>query len=267
MIRKPIVNGQFYPDSRKELEKLITGFSSPAPSKIRAKGLILPHAGYPYSGKVAARTLSQVLPQKKIIILGTNHTGQGKNFSLWAKGEWETPYGKIKIDENLAETILAKGSYIEEDYSAHENEHSIEVQLPILSYFFKEFSFAPISCKISTLQEYRNASSQLFEAVKNIKNEVLLIASTDFTHYEPDSTARKKDRRALEAIINLDEEDLIDSVGKENITMCGLAPVAVLISCLKKLGARKAQVALYQTSGDAFGDYSSVVGYAGVIIK
>ncbi|MFH1504769.1 MAG: AmmeMemoRadiSam system protein B [Candidatus Omnitrophota bacterium] len=273
MIRKPIVSGQFYPEDKEELSKVIEAYLSCEASrvglsgKISAKGIILPHAGYSYSGKVAVTTVNKVLPKKKLILLGTNHSGAGQDFSLWAKGSWEIPSGQIKIDEALAQSILSKGSRVKEDYLAHEFEHSLEVELPILQHIFGKFEFIPISCKTSALEAYQETANQIFEAVKNIKNEILFVASTDLTHYEPDSTARKKDRIVLEAIINLDEQSLMEKVYRENISICGLAPAVVLLLCLKKLGARKAQVALYQTSGDACGDYNSVVGYAGVIIK
>lgn len=267
MIRKPIVNGQFYPDSEAEIKKVIEEFLPKQAPKISAKGIILPHAGYPYSGQVAVTTAAQVLAKKNIIILGTNHTGAGEDFGLWAKGAWEVPGASIKINEELASLILSKGKTIKEDYACHKNEHSIEVELPILRYFFGEFKFVPITCQGQDFKAYESASSQIFEAVKNTQNDTLLVASTDLTHYEPDLAARKKDRMAIEAIINLDEQSLKEAVRRQDITMCGLSPVTLLILCLKKLGARKAQVALYQTSGDACGDYSSVVGYAGVIAK
>jgi len=146
MIRKPIVNGQFYPDSEAEIKKAIEEFLPKKTSKISAKGLILPHAGYPYSGRVAVTAASQVLAKKNIIILGTNHTGLGEDFGLWAKGAWEMPGSSIKINENLAAAILSKGKTIKEDYARHKNEHSIEVELPILRYFFGEFEFVPITC-------------------------------------------------------------------------------------------------------------------------
>lgn len=267
MTREPIVSGQFYPQQKEELKKIIESFKSDEPSRISAKGIILPHAGYTYSGRVAVTTAGKVLPKKRIIILGPNHTGIGADFALWAKGSWKIPFGQISIDEDLAETILNKGGYIEEDYTAHRNEHSIEVELPIINYFFGEFKFVPIACKTANLETYGKVSSQILEAVKKIKNDILFVASTDLTHYEPEAAARRKDRAVIEAIVNLDEEDLIRKINKMNITMCGEAPVAILIACLKKLRAKKSQVALYETSGDSGGDYSSVVGYAGMIIK
>jgi AmmeMemoRadiSam system protein B len=268
MIREPVVSGQFYPKSQEELISLIQSFEPDTKAKIAAKGLILPHAGYIYSGRVAVTTLNQVLGKKRLIILGPNHTGVGEEFGLWAKGRWKIPQGEIAIDQELGELILSKGQIVKEDYLAHQNEHSIEVELPILSYFLGEFKFVPIACKSASLATCQEVAGQIFEAIKNIKNEVLLVASTDLTHYEPDPVARKKDRAAIEAIVDLDHEELYRKVSLMNISMCGLIPVAILISCLKKLGATKSQVALYQTSGDSeAGDKNSVVGYAGMIIK
>ncbi|MCK4912587.1 MAG: AmmeMemoRadiSam system protein B, partial [Candidatus Omnitrophica bacterium] len=145
-----------------------------------------------------------------------------------------------------------------------------EVELPILNHFFGDFKFVPIACKSETITEYKEVAKQIFEAIKSLKGlgeNILLVASSDFTHYEPEQTARKKDLQAIEAIINLDEEELIKRIHKENITLCGEAPLAIFISCLKLLGARKSQVVLYQTSGDATGNRSSVVGYAGIIVQ
>jgi len=266
MVRQPVVSGQFYPGTEKELKGIIERFSPPKPTKASCRGLILPHAGYIYSGKVAVQTVSQALPKKRIIIMGPNHSGFGAEFALWDKGTWEIPFGQIQIDEELANSILAKGNNIQTDYMAHKFEHSIEVELPILYHFFKDFKFVPIACQQASLETYRKVAAQIYEAVKTIKEEVLLVASSDMTHYEPDATARKKDRSAIDSIISLDEEKLLRTVSKENITMCGTAPVAIMISCLKSLEARKAHVALYQTSGDSSGDYSSVVGYAGIVI-
>ena len=267
MNRKPIINGTFYPANTKDINDLIKGFIPEKSSKMSAKGLILPHAGYIYSGKVAVATIAQTLPKKRIIILGTNHSGRGPNFSLWDKGSWTIPFGEIDIDEKLAASILANGDIIESDISAHIEEHSIEAELPILYYFFENFKFVPINCKHSTLKNYENAANQIYNAIKNISDEILLIASTDLTHYEPEASARKKDREIIDSIINLDEKSMLQKIDKFDISMCGAAPVAILISCLKKIKAAKSKVIMYQTSGDSSGDYNSVVGYLGALIN
>lgn len=267
MIREPIVDGRFYPGQTKDLEDIIESFDPKSSLKISAKGIILPHAGFVYSGRVAVATVSKVLAKKKIIILGPNHTGEGALFSLWEKGAWKISGKEIKIAEKLASTILSKGKSISADTEAHINEHSIEVELPILNYFFNDFEFVPIACQKASLAEYQKVAEQIFKALDGFREDFLLIASTDLTHYEPETTARKKDRRAIEAIVNLDEKELLKRIAEENITLCGEAPLAILIACLKKLGAKKSHVALYQTSGEFSGDTTSVVGYAGIIIQ
>jgi len=267
MIREPVVSGQFYPQKAPELKKIIEEFKPKDSTKSSAYGLILPHAGYVYSGQVAVSTVSKVIPKKRIIILGPNHTGYGENFGMYAEGSWKIPSASLPIDSNLAKRILDSGVDIKPDTLAHKFEHSIEVELPILYYFFGDFSFVPIVCNVSNLATYEKVAEQIFSAVKADKEEILFIASSDMTHYEPDSTARRKDRDALTHIINLDADGLVKTVKKENISMCGIAPVAILLMIMKKIGANKASVSLYETSADSTGDTSSVVGYAGVVIS
>lgn len=269
MKRVPVVNGQFYPDNRSDLKALIQDFNLKCSSKMSAKGIVLPHAGFEYCGRVAVNTVSKILPKKRLLILGPNHTGRGSQFSLWPNGSWKILDKEIKIDRELATAILNKSENIAEDTLAHTSEHSIEVELPILDYFFGDFEFVPIACQKGTITDYQKAAEGISKAIKSLKGSenILLVASTDLTHYEPDQVARKKDRRAIEAIINLDEEELVKRVRKENITLCGEAPLVIFISCLKRLGSRKSQVALYQTSGDVTGDKSSVVGYVGIIVQ
>jgi len=265
MTRKPIVADQFYSADPHRLKKTIEGFREKETSKIDAKGVILPHAGYIYSGKVATITVEKIKPKNKVIVLGPNHTGLGKPFSMFAKGEWETPFGTIRVEEELAQQILSNSNIIEEDYAAHLHEHSIEVELPILYHFFGEFKLVPIVCATADLETYRKVAYDISKAVNN-KSDILIVASSDMTHYEEDSQARKKDSIAIESIMKLDEENLLKQARKNNISMCGIAPVCILIACCKLLKAHKATVTLYQTSADTSGDYSSVVGYLGAVI-
>jgi len=267
MVREPYVSGEFYPSTENRLNSLIESFKVKETSKISARGLILPHAGYVYSGKVAAETVSRVLKKDSIFILGPKHTDYGESFSIWPKGKWKIPYKDIPIDEELASLILKNSKYIKEDYLAHRFEHSIEVELPILYYFFKDFKFVPLACDISSLNIYKSVAEEIVDIVRKNKLDLLFIASTDMSHYEEDSIARKKDRLAIESIINLDEEDLLKKVKDNNISMCGVAPVAILICILKALQVKKAQVVLYQTSGDVTGDKFEVVGYSGIIFN
>ncbi|MCM8819481.1 MAG: AmmeMemoRadiSam system protein B [Candidatus Omnitrophica bacterium] len=267
MIRNPVVSGQFYPSDVRQLEDFINQNKPKVTSKTKAYGMILPHAGYVYSGKVAIETVCQVVPRKKIIILGPKHTSYGQNYSLWAKGKWAFSFGNIDIDEELARLILKNSNLIREDYLAHKFEHSIEVQLPILYKIFGEFKFVPIACELAKLDTYIKLAEEIFSATFRLKEEILFVASTDMTHYEPNATVRRKDRLAIDDIINFDVESLLKHVEKENISMCGVAPVSILLLCLKTFGAQKAQVISYQTSGDVNNDYSSVVGYVGIVIN
>lgn len=267
MIRNPIVAGKFYPKSADELKSMIKEFVPDKTTQSYAKAMILPHAGYMYSGKVAAQTVAKILAKPRVILLGPNHTGKGQSFALWDKGSWLTPFGPIPIDEPLAKNILANPGPITADYQAHIYEHSLEVELPILQFFWQNFLITPICCQTSSLKNYQQIAQQIYQAVKSIKDEIILIASSDMTHYEPDTVARKKDRLAMESIINLDADQLIKTVKQEDISMCGIAPVAIMIECAKLLNSRKANVVLYQTSGDVTNDLDAVVGYAGIIIN
>ncbi len=266
MIRKNAVAGQFYPHNPNKLKIMIESFIEKETSKIDAKGIIMPHAGYIYSGKVATVTVEKIRPKKRVIILGPNHMGTGETFSMFSRGEWEIPSGRIKIDEELAQAILNHSDLIKEDVSAHIYEHSIEVELPILHYFFKDFKFLPIVCSLSSLETYRKVAHHIFKTIKNIKDDILIIASSDMTHYEEDYRARKKDSYAIESIVKLNEEELLKRIKEKDISMCGVAPVSILIACCKLLKAKKATVTLYRTSGDITKDTSSVVGYLGAVI-
>jgi hypothetical protein len=267
MIRQAIASGQFYPSKKEDLDTLIKKLSpEKVQSRCRAKGAIVPHAGYPFSGKVAIATLSKITAPKNIVMLGVNHTGLGKAFSLSEAESWQTPYGEVKVNHSLGKKILDSGSFIQKDSFAHKAEHSLEVELPILQYFFKNFQIIPISCSLSDQKTYEGVANQIYQGIKDNLTDTLLLASTDLTHYEPDQIARKKDRKVIEAITELHPEKLIKQVRENDITMCGIAPVAIMLFCLVNQ-FKKAEVILYQTSGDATGNYSSVVGYVGIIVR
>jgi len=266
MKRTPVVSGQFYPGNASEIEKMLTQFKSNSPTKVSAKGAILPHAGYIFSGKVATQTVERIIPAKRVVILGPNHTGFGEDFSVYPEGSWITPLGEVEIDKELVEFFLQK-NLLKKDTLAHKFEHSIEVELPILQYFFKEFKFVPIVCNVASLEIYYKIAQRIYEGIMKAKEDVLIIASSDMTHYEPEETARRKDRLAIEAILNLDVENFLKIVKEENITICGVAPISITLILTKLLKATKAEVILYQTSADVSKDYTSVVGYLGAIIS
>lgn len=271
-LRKPVVSGQFYPAEAGELDSMIASFvdmGEQKAQKVDCLGAILPHAGYVYSGKVAAQTVSAVNIKDTVVLLGPNHTGQGSAISIMAEGSWQTPLGDVKIDTKLAGLFLEKCPYLKIDHLAHLDEHSLEVELPILQYFRKDFKIVPIAMMTDNLSLLEEVAQSLAMAIKENKLEgsTMFIASSDMTHYEPQASARKKDALAIEAIVALDEHKLQAQVKKLDISMCGFAPVAVLIKAAVLLGAKRAKLIKYQTSGDVTGDNSSVVGYAGIIIN
>ncbi len=268
MIRRPVVAGQFYPASDKILEKEVRGFLSEGLAKEDAIGVVSPHAGYMYSGPVAGKVLGSIKPKDIYIIMGPNHTGQGAPFSLDTSNAWQTPLGDAAIENGLGRAILSRSKYIEEDLRAHAGEHSIEVQLPFLKVLNKDFKFVPLVISYADIKTYKAIGLEIAGAVKELELEgrVTIIASSDMTHYESQAEAKKKDGLAIEAILKLDEDELDRRVRESDISMCGYAPACIMLTASKALGAKSAKLIEYKTSGDVSGDYSSVVGYAGIAV-
>ncbi len=267
MSRQPVVAGQFYPSSTSQLRTMIEKMVDETAEKEDVIGLVSPHAGYVYSGPVAGAVISRVRFKDTFIILGPNHTGRGKPLSIMAQGKWQTPLGDVEIDSELAQHLLSITRHLQEDEAAHQYEHSIEVQLPFLQYFKPDIKIVPVTMSFASLDAYREIGREIAHAITDTKREAVIMASSDMTHYEPQDTAARKDRQAIDAILRLDEDELLQQVEKHNISMCGVAPVASLIAAARELGATAAELVKYQTSGDTSGDYSAVVGYAGIIIK
>ena len=237
---------------------------------INAIGAVSPHAGYDYSGHVAALTIASIKPKHNYIIIGPNHTGAGSEFGMSSCEAWRTPLGQARINDALAESIAANSPLITREDLSSAGEHSIEVQLPILQALTPgEFSFVPIVASYANSSAYGALGRAIASAINSLKleNDTVIIASSDMTHGEPVDAAKRKDKLAIDAILELDGNKLIDTVTRHNITMCGFAPAAIMLSAAKELGAKKATLVGYQTSGDSTGDYTSVVGYAGIVIS
>ncbi len=266
MVRNPVVAGQFYPESASQLKAMLEQLVDEKAAKEEVIGLVSPHAGYIYSGPVAGRVISRIKFKDTFVIIGPNHTGRGEPLSIMTEGIWKTPLGEVEIDSELAEQILTASSHLAEDYRAHQYEHSIEVQIPFLQYFKSDIKLVPIVLAHTSGAIYKEIGREIARAIKDLNKEAVIIASSDMTHYEPQETAQRKDNQAIEAMLDLNEDELLRRVDKLNISMCGYAPVVSLISAAKQLGATGAELVRYQTSGDTTGDYTSVVGYAGIII-
>jgi AmmeMemoRadiSam system protein B len=227
--------------------------------------VVSPHAGFSYSGYVAGAVFSSVVLPEHFLILGPSHRGQRSVFGIMTEGSWETPLGEVPIDAALAEALLRSSPLIKEEEAAHGEEHSLEVQLPFLQYLRSGFSFVPLSVSpaadFGALEELGNA---LAAAIRRAKKDVLVVASTDMSHYVSQETARKKDFLAIERIQALDARGLYDVVQAQAISMCGFQPTTAAILAAKELGARRADLVRYMTSGETSGDYLQVVGYAGL---
>ena len=266
MIRNPVVAGQFYPASPSSLEAQVRGFVDEKAPKEEVIGLVSPHAGYVYSGPVAGAVMSRIQFKDTFIILGPSHTGAGRPFSIMTEGSWHTPLGEAEIDSRLGKEILTRSKHLEEDHVAHLYEHSIEVQIPFLQYFKRDVRIVPIVLSHAAPSVYKEIGKEIAKAVKELRADTVIVASSDMTHYESQESARSKDTQAINAILELNEDELLRRVRELNISMCGYVPTVALISAAKELGAKRAELVRYETSGDVTGDYSAVVGYAGIII-
>lgn len=267
--RQPAVAGQFYPQAPAVLAREVARHLGEVRPQ-RALGLVAPHAGYVYSGPIAGATYAQVEVPAKALVLCPNHTGRGARRALWPRGQWALPGGALSVDEALA-SELAEGAGLEEDAGAHAGEHAIEVQLPFLRARNPSVAIVPICLgRLTSLEcvALGEAIAQVVrEVVRKRGSEVLLVASTDMSHYIPAEEARELDALAIGRVEQLDPEGLYRTVQERDLSMCGFIPTAVVLSAARSLGARRARLVRYGHSGQASGDFSSVVGYAGFVIE
>ncbi len=266
MIRNPVVAGQFYPDDPVTLRAELSQLIKRKTPTVEAKMVVAPHAGYMYSGHVAGAVYGQIEPPEVAVILGPNHTGLGERAAIVPYGAFLTPLGEVPIESELAEAFLSRVSFLREDALAHLYEHSLEVQIPFLQYLNPELSLVPLCLSRLSLEEITTLGAGLAEAILEYSKRITLVASTDFSHYIPDEVARRKDQLAIERILELDVQGLLEVVSREDITMCGVIPTAVALEAARSLGASRAELVKYATSGEVSGDYAQVVGYAGILI-
>jgi hypothetical protein len=267
-IRKPQVAGQFYSSSSGRLKKEIELLIDKEAAKREVIACMMPHAGYMYSGKVAGKVASSIKIKERVVLIGPNHTGYGREFGIMTEGTWQMPFGEVAVDAELATQILKRSCCLEEDSLCHAYEHSLEVELPFLQYFKNDFSIVPIALAAGDLEAYKKIGTEIANTIRelNLTQSVLIVASSDMTHYESQKSAEKKDKAAIEAILELNENKLWEKIKSLDISMCGYAAAITMLSAAKLLGAKKSELLSYQTSGDVTGDYASVVGYCGIIV-
>ena len=267
MYRSPIASGSFYPGNKEELESVLKTLIKDCPQRQKALGVISPHAGYVYSGRVMGNVFSRIEVPETVVILAPNHTGRGTSFSIWPEGPWRTPLGDTSIDEELVNDILNRCELIEKDKVAHQNEHSAEVILPFLQYRNPQVKIVVIVVRSGNFENLSIIGKSIGEILKKMRPDTLVVASSDMTHYESQQSADKKDKSAIAEIIALREEGLYKVVRNLDVSMCGVSPVISMMVCAKERHATKAELIKYETSGDTTGDYKQVVGYAGIIVE
>jgi len=279
-LRKPAVAGSFYAGDSKSLNIQIENcfLHKIGPGELplvnpkkenNIIGFISPHAGYMYSGPVAANGFYKIALDGKpdtIIILGPNHRGFGEDVSIMAEGKWKTPLGELEIDKDMAEDILKNSKIIKNDKKAHQYEHSIEVQLPFIQYIFgKDIKFVPICMTRQDIDTDIEIAKSICSSV--VDKNILIIASSDFTHYESQEYAENVDKQAINAILESNPKKLYDIIYRQNLTMCGPGPITVMLIVCETLGAKKFELLKYATSGNITGMYDQVVGYASLIVS
>ncbi|HVO79835.1 MAG TPA: AmmeMemoRadiSam system protein B [Terriglobales bacterium] len=266
-VRPPAVAGRFYPQNANVLLADVQSYLSPQQEAVSAVGCVVPHAGYMYSGHVAGAVFARLHVPRRCILMCPNHTGMGHAVSIMSSGTWETPLGPVAIDGELADTLKQQFPLLTEDASAHRSEHAVEVQLPFLQARRPHFSFVPIALGTGQFEVLQALGEAIGDAVEAQSEAVLIVASSDMNHYENDKVTRVKDHKAIERILALDPRGLFDVVMKEDISMCGFGPAVAMLTAAVQLGATKAELVRYATSGDVSGDRNMVVGYAGVMVR
>ena len=279
-VRPPAHAGTFYPADPEELVKVIEwAFLHPlGPGRLPdghgaerlSIGYIVPHAGYIYSGPVAAHAyymLSRERPPETVVIIGPNHNGVGHPAAVYRGKAWRTPLGEVAVDNEFSQALVEESAYLAFDNDAHYYEHSLEVQVPFLQYILRDVDFrlAAISVYYQSPRVARDIAGAILRAAEKTGRDIVVIGSTDFNHYEPHDVTVEKDMEAINAILELDEEKLFRVIEEKNITMCGPISAATLIVIAKMLGAPKPRLLKHATSGDLTGEKSWVVGYASIM--
>src|SRR5688572_7365816 len=266
-VRAPAVAGRFYPADPDTLQDEVDAYLSlTGPPPVRAVGVVAPHAGYVYSGGVAGQVYARIQIPARVVILSPNHTGAGPPVALVASGAFRVPGADVPIDEALAAAIMKEVPGAVDDLRAHSREHAVEVHLPFLLARRPDVKIVPIVLGGLSEDEAVAVGAGIARAVHGA-HDVLVVASSDMSHYLPDDVTRERDKLAIAPMLAIDPRALFRTVEEHRISMCGYLPATAMLSYARERGAASARLAAYATSGDAFGDRSSVVGYAGIIVQ
>jgi AmmeMemoRadiSam system protein B len=260
MMRTCAVAGMFYPRDPSHLEQLLEKFFSGIRPDGASLGIVSPHAGYVYSGQVAAHAFGSISPgfSGTFVVIGPSHRGY---INCVSTIPWETPLGVVDTDTEFVEALD-----IETDEFSHRDEHSLEVQVPFIKYRFPRAQIAPVMMGQQDYSSAMRLSEKIGEAIKRTKRDVRIVASSDFSHYVPEQKAKSDDLYAIEPLLNLDAKEFYGRIEERRVTACGYGPIAAMVTTCKNLGAKTAQLIQYATSGDVTGDRREVVGYAAITV-
>lgn len=266
MQRQAAVAGQFYAADGGQLRSDLAALLPEERGSKKVTGIIAPHAGYVYSGAIAGQVYASIAIPDTVLILGPNHHGSGAGAALYPDGEWMTPLGPVAINARLNLLLQQHAPLIRTDTVAHKFEHSLEVQLPFIQYLRPDTTISAICLGYDDYAAVRQIGEGVAAAIQSYGGEVLIVASSDMSHYESAESARRKDNLALERALGFDPQGLLQVCRSERITMCGVVPAAVMLVAAGVLGARQAELVAYGTSGDVTGDNRQVVAYAAVTV-
>lgn len=259
-VREPCVAGAFYPASAEEVREMLDGFKAKAAAaKNKSVAVVSPHAGWVYSGLTATHSFLALKPAKTFVVVSPNHSGYGASVAA-SDDDWLTPLGEVKTDKALVEKLVAAGA-VEVDREAHAREHSVEVQLPFLQYLFKDFRLVAVTLMDQSLETAERLGKALAESAGH---DVSVVASSDFTHYEPADAAKKKDLKAIQQLEKMDLAGFYEVLEKESVSACGYGPIAAAASFAKARGCKRGELLHFSNSGEASGDFAAVVDYAGI---
>ena len=266
MLRKAAFAGDWYPGDPGRLREALKSYIGESVGEDEAVGIVAPHAGYLYSGAVAGAVYGRVRIPGTVVVLCVNHRGVGARAAVLGSGHWETPLGIVPVQEELAEALREEVDFLEEDSRAHAREHSLEMQVPFLQYRNRGVRIVPICLQRLDYAECAALGEGLAKAIQGFSAPVLLVASTDMTHFEAREEAEKKDMLAIQRVLEVDPRGLYEVVTRQRISMCGFIPTTAVLCACKSLGVSRGTLVRYATSGDVSGDDSSVVGYAGICL-
>ncbi|MDA3903616.1 MAG: AmmeMemoRadiSam system protein B [Desulfuromusa sp.] len=267
MIRQPTVSGSFYPANPDELSAQLDALLNDEHESRQVKGVIVPHAGYVYSGAVAGEVFTAAEIPQQVILIGPNHHGTGADIAASGADSWATPLGNIPIAMALRDQLVGNISALSVDNQAHTYEHSLEVMLPFLFHRQPKLQIVPIVLGQLSLADCLQLGTSIAQTLKTWKENVLLLASTDMNHFSTAATSEKLDFMAINAMTAYDPQRLYQIVRDNHISMCGVLPTITVMQAAQDLGATTCRLVRYAHSGQVNGDNSRVVGYAGLILK